>query len=66
MAMIIDPEAQACIPVPVDHNLFHQSCILPYDLTPDHLYQAMVDFIDFLGFIIISSMRRNTPALKAS
>ena len=63
--MITDPEAQACIPVPVDRNLFHQGCILPYGLTPDHLYRAMVDFIDFLGFINHQLNEKKYPRLES-
>ena len=63
--MTTDPETQACTPVPVDRELFHQSCILPYGLTPDHLYRAMVDFIDFLGFINHQLNEKEYPRLES-
>lgn len=46
-----DMERLACIPEPVDPNGFNPDAELPYGLTTQHLYQAMTEFVDFLGFI---------------
>jgi hypothetical protein len=49
--MTSNTEAQACEPEPIKRDHFHHSCVLPYGLTTDHLYRAMTDFVEFLGFI---------------
>lgn len=44
-------ETRACTPAPVQPDGFNPNAIIPYGLQPEHIRKAMVDFIDFLGFI---------------
>lgn len=44
-------EAVACNPVPVSRSHFNANARIPYELTIEHIYQAMNEFIEFLGFI---------------
>ncbi|MDX1995780.1 MAG: hypothetical protein SF029_25580 [bacterium] len=44
-------EFTARTPVPLDLTAFNKNAAIPYGLTPNHLYAAMTDFLDFLGFI---------------
>ena len=46
-----DRERAACNPVPVKRDKFNESAIIPYGCTIDHIYQAMNEFLGFLGFI---------------
>lgn len=47
-----DPsEAAACIPEPVDSSGFNKNVIIPYGVTTEHIYEAMQEFVNFLGFI---------------
>jgi hypothetical protein len=46
-----DSEATACVPASVNPDLFNPACVLPYGLRIEHIHQAMIDFIEFLGFI---------------
>lgn len=46
-----DKEIIACVPQPLSLTHFNVNCVLPYSLTIEYIYQAMDDFIDFLGFI---------------
>lgn len=57
-------EADACIPRPVKPERFNSDCVLPYGLTTQHLYQAMTDFIDFLGFINQQLFTKDIPRLE--
>ncbi len=58
-------EAQALIPVPVEQGFFNEHCTLPYGLTTNHLYRAMVDFVDFLGFINQQLHSKEFPRLES-
>lgn len=49
--MSTDLEALACRPRPVDMSDFNPSAQLPYGCTSQHVYSAMRDFLDFLGFV---------------
>jgi hypothetical protein len=49
--MTLNPEQQACIPVPLNPADFNQAAQLPYGLQISHLQAAMNDFLDFLGFV---------------
>jgi hypothetical protein len=60
-----DEEALACTPVPVDSNLFNPNSILPYGLTTEHVRRAMVDFVDFLGFINQQLHTKEIPRLES-
>lgn len=65
MSQSITLEAQALIPVPVEQGLFNKHCVLPYGLTTDHLYRAMVDFVEFLGFINQQLHSKEFPRLES-
>lgn len=49
--MSSDLEQVACTPIPVEPNGFNPQAELPYGLDIQHVYHAMVDFVDFLGFV---------------
>jgi hypothetical protein len=44
-------EAAACVPAPILPEGFNLDAHLPYGLTPDHIYSAMREFLDFLALI---------------
>jgi hypothetical protein len=44
-------EKAACNPVPVKRDQFNEDAAIPYGCTIDHIYQAMNEFLSFLGFI---------------
>lgn len=44
-------EEIASRPIDVDWEHFNEEAILPCGCTPEHIYGAMKDFIDFLGFV---------------
>lgn len=44
-------EAAACVPQPVMRESFNYGAALPYGLTIEHLYNAMSEFVNFLGFV---------------
>lgn len=46
-----EPELAACIPHPVHSDGFNPDTVLPYGLTVGHVFKAMKEFNDFLGFI---------------
>jgi hypothetical protein len=58
-------EEQACTPVPIDQTRFNPACSLPYGLTVDHIHAAMVDFIDFLGFVNQQLRSKDIPRLES-
>ena len=58
-------EARACVPVPINLCLFNPHCVLPYDLTSEHIYQAMTDFTDFLGFVNRQLHAKGIPRLES-
>ncbi|MCP4374170.1 MAG: hypothetical protein GY797_39615 [Deltaproteobacteria bacterium] len=58
-------EFLACTPAPVNPNAFNAACTLPYGLAPEHIYKAMVEFVDFLGFINQQLSTRETPRLES-
>ncbi|MCP4357970.1 MAG: hypothetical protein GY796_08145 [Chloroflexi bacterium] len=60
-----NPEFQACIPIPINSGQFNPSCNLPYDLTVAHVTSAMIDFIDFLGFINQQLHTKQIPRLES-
>lgn len=59
------PELEACTPVPVDPTGFNASAVLPYGLEPIHLQKAMVDFVEFLGFLNAQLYFKNPPRLES-
>ncbi len=58
-------EYKACTPIPVNPNRFNPNCSLPYGLTVEHVYRAMEDFIDFLGFINQQLHSKGIPRLES-
>jgi hypothetical protein len=47
-----DPlERPACTPVAVSKEKFNLEAVLPYGLSLQHVYNAMNEFVSFLGFI---------------
>jgi hypothetical protein len=46
-----DLEEKACTPASVDPSDFNESAVLPLGCGPKHIYRAMTDFADFLGFV---------------
>ncbi|HBI41664.1 MAG TPA: hypothetical protein DDY78_02260 [Planctomycetales bacterium] len=44
-------ERPACTPAAVDKEKFNLDAVLPYGLTLQHVYNAMNEFVNFLGFI---------------
>jgi hypothetical protein len=48
---VADLEKEACVPRPVESKKFNPNAILPHSLKIKHVQSAMVEWIDFLGFI---------------
>jgi hypothetical protein len=48
---VADLEKKACVPIPVDPARFSSRAILPHGLKVEHIQAAMVEWIDFIGFI---------------
>jgi len=44
-------ERAACTLVPVRKDKFNAGAVLPYGLTIEHVYLAMNEFVNFLGYI---------------
>ncbi len=63
--MTNEKEAQACIPVPVNPNSFNPNSVLPYELTSEHIRQAMIEFVDFLGFVNQQLHTKEIPRLES-
>ncbi|HTU17154.1 MAG TPA: hypothetical protein VMG10_03770 [Gemmataceae bacterium] len=49
--MATTAEEAACTPVPIKRDRFNPCAVIPYGLDIDAIYQSMVEFTDFLGFI---------------
>lgn len=58
-------ELAACTPVPLDIGHFNPACVLPYGLTVQHVHDAMVDFLGFLGFLSTQLNARGNPRLES-
>lgn len=48
---VADLETEACVPRRVESKKFNPNAILPHSLKIKHVQSAMVEWIDFLGFI---------------
>ncbi len=44
-------EQQACTPIALNVKNLNQNAVLPYGVQVDHVFSAMTDFLDFLGFV---------------
>lgn len=60
-----DLELAACTPVPADHAGLNLGAFIPYGCTPEHIFKAMHDFEEFLGFINIQLRSRDTERLES-
>ncbi len=63
--MTEDLELLACIPKDVEIANFNNVCELPYGLTIEHLYRAMIDFVEFLEFINQELNTKKIPRLES-
>lgn len=59
-----DLELAACTPRPVSLDDFNPAAVLPYGLTPEQVYLAMTDFLNFLGFINLQLHARQIERLE--
>lgn len=57
-------EADACTPQALNDAGFNLSSMLPYGLQVNQIKSAMVDFIEFLGFVNTQLYTRQTPRLE--
>lgn len=60
-----DAEALAAKPEPVDPRRLNHRAHLPYGCTPDHIFHAMEEFVDFLGFINAQLHSRGLDRLES-
>ncbi len=58
-------EYDACAPLPVGHDDFNTSATIPYGCKIEHIYQAMQDFVNFLGFINMQLFIKEIPRLES-
>ena len=58
-------ECTACKPIPVNLQGFNVQVVLPCGLTATHVQKAMVDFLDFLGFLNQQLNTRQLPRLES-
>ena len=63
--MISHEKALARIPVPVNPDSFNPKCVLPYGLTSEHIRQAMMEFVEFLGFVNQQLHTKEIPRLES-
>lgn len=57
-------ESKALLPHRVDRRWLNPVCRLPYNLEVEHIFQAMNDFVDFLGFFNQQLHIKNYPRLE--
>jgi len=58
-------EKIACTPTPINPSFLNPNCRLPYELSVDHVYQAMNEFLAFLGFINQQLHTKDIPRLES-
>lgn len=58
-------EALACIPTPVEARNLDPAAAIPYGCTPEHIFKAMREFTDFLGFINQQLHSHQLPRLES-
>lgn len=63
--MSIFTEAQACTPYPATREYLNPNCSLPHGLEPEHVFKAMGDFLDFLGFVNQQLYTKGIPRLES-
>lgn len=57
-------EEQACTPLPADENNFNPAAFIPHDCTIEHIWKAMTEFTDFLGFVNTQLYAKDIPRLE--
>ena len=60
-----DAERAACVPAPVNPHAFNPRATWPYGLQQEHVCQAMMDFVDFLGFLNAQLHAKALPRLES-
>jgi len=60
-----DMERLACNPLPLDPKGFNSKVVIPYGCKIDHIRKAMVDFLDFLGFINQQLYTKQIPRFES-
>ncbi|HEX5546395.1 MAG TPA: hypothetical protein VFX24_03240 [Ktedonobacterales bacterium] len=58
-------ELVACTPQPIRRGAFNPNVLLPFGCATDHLFSAMDDFINFLGFVNSQLHTRQMPRLES-
>jgi hypothetical protein len=58
-------ERAACTPQPVRREGFNENAALPHGCATEHIFHAMTDFVDFLGFVNTQLHTRQTPRLES-
>lgn len=59
-----DLETIACTPTPIRQEHLNPDAQLPYALSLEHIYYAMKDFLDFLGFLNHQLSTKNIARLE--
>jgi len=60
-----DPlEVAARTPIPVDRRFLNRNARIPHGCTSDHVFAAMEEFVDFLGFINTQLATRAIPRFE--
>jgi len=60
-----DPlEIASRIPTPIDRKYLNPRSVIPHGCTSDHVYAAMGEFVDFLGFINTQMATRDIPRFE--
>jgi len=60
-----DNEIRACTPIAINESGFNEKAIIPYGCNSSHIKNAMLEFLDFLGFINTQLGTRDLPRLEA-
>jgi hypothetical protein len=60
-----DQEKRACEAVSVDPTGFNSSAVLPHGCKTRHIYRAMSEFVDFLGFVNQQLFTRKIQRLES-
>jgi hypothetical protein len=58
-------EVVACTPRPVDLKDFNREAVLPYGITPEHVYLAMQEFLKFIRVANVQLNREKIERLEA-
>ncbi len=58
-------EETACTPVPIKLDKFNRKAVIPYGLDVEAIYQAMLEFTNFLGFINSQLNTKGIPRFES-